>query len=168
MVYNWEFLVFIVYKKKRTYLTASFHRFCLLPKALQWELKAPLPPRPGKRSRHDPGPSQLSRSLFDASQPMRGYTFSFRVRFLDPSKRLAQAAATEAIKRALCAWGGNQRRGFTLDAVFGPSARLPPDPVASTSDIFISDIFRFKEEDCTSRVCKLSTLKNQNAIMKSR
>ena len=47
---------------------------------------------------------------------MRGYTFSFRVRFLDPSKRLAQAAATEAIKRALCAWGGKQRCGFTLDA----------------------------------------------------
>ena len=80
------------------------------------EIKAPLPPRPRKRPRHNPGPSQLSRSLFDASQPMRGYTFSFRVRFLDPSKRLAQAAATEAIKRALCAWGGKQRFGFTLDA----------------------------------------------------
>ena len=80
------------------------------------ELPAPLPPRPSKRFHHDPGPSQLSRSLFEASQPMRGYTFSFLVRFLDPSKRTARAAATEAIKRVLCAWGDKQRHGFTLDA----------------------------------------------------
>ena len=33
-----EFLVFIVYKKDFTYLTASFHRFWLLPKAMQWLL----------------------------------------------------------------------------------------------------------------------------------
>ena len=37
LVYNQEFLVFIVYKKKRTYLTASFHRFWLLPKAVPWK-----------------------------------------------------------------------------------------------------------------------------------
>ena len=51
---------------------------------------------------------------------MRGYTFSFRVRFLDQpeSKRTAWAAATEAIKRGLCSRGEKQRYSdcFTLDA----------------------------------------------------
>ena len=47
---------------------------------------------------------------------MRGFKFSFKITFQDPAKRTARVAATEAIKRALCAWGRRQTNGFTLDA----------------------------------------------------
>ena len=47
---------------------------------------------------------------------MQGFTFSFKVTFQDPAKRMARVAATEAIKRALCVWGSRKTNGFTLDA----------------------------------------------------
>ena len=76
----------------------------------------PLLQRPRKRTRNDSGPSQLPRSVFELEGPMRGFKFSFKVTFQDPAKRTARVAATEAIKRALCAWGSRQTNGFTLDA----------------------------------------------------